>query len=367
MTTERATSRLAAGCALAALVCVAASCKDKAAPEPEPTPEPIEVRGLAAVPASARVVVGVNVPAVAESWLVRRALGQMFARDPGLSARFEQLSAACNFDPAADLRSLLLGLGGGDDEGQALLVATGEFAAAEITTCVHSALSEDGGALSQSEVEGRVFYRASARGDREDSVWFTFGDPETLVVATSSEWLSEAVGSSEGVADSEPLSTWIESADTEAGLWAAGIITPQVGSDLVELMAGALSKPLRGMYGHARVEDGLALSLSAIAASDSDAAALAETARTQLGIGALAIQRYGLGPILAKLRVEADGSSVHLRFALTEEELKDLLSRIDTTTSPAQDTPSGNSGPSSDPASPAGSPESPPAAGNDQP
>ena len=89
------------------------------------------------------------------------------------------------------------------------------------------------------------------------------------------------------------------------------------------------------------MKDGLSLSLSAIAASADDARSLVALTNKQLRVGALALQRYGLGPLVSKLTVEAEGDTLHLRFALTEEELKDVLSRIDTTPEPAQDTPSG--------------------------
>jgi hypothetical protein len=323
-----------------ALLC-GPSCKDKAKEQPRPVP--VEVTGLAAVPADVRAVLGINVEAIADAWLVERAVEQMFLRDPGLAARVDNLITTCRFDPAKDLRSLVLALGAEAHADQALMVAVGTFSEPEVAACVQSSLAEDGGTLTQTEVDGRRFYQASARSDRADSVWFTFGDPTTLVVATSSGWLAEAVGKGDKVLSRQPMAAWIERANPRAGIWAAGAIDAQIGKELVELTSGQLAAPPRALFGHIELKDGLSLSLSAIAASDKDVQALVGLANAQLGMGALALQRYGLGPVISKLTVAAEGDTLHLRFALTEEELKDVLSRIDTTNAPEQDTRSGKS------------------------
>jgi hypothetical protein len=316
------------------------ACKDKETKE-QPRPVPVDVTGLAAVPADVRAVVGINIEAIAEAWLVQRAVEQMFLRDPGLAARVDALITACRFDPARDLRGLTLALGAGAHHEQAVMVATGRFSEAEVAACVRTSLAEDGGSLAESEVDGRRFYNASARSDRSDSVWFTFGDPSTLVAATSSEWLAQAVGKGDKVLSRQPMASWIERADPKAGIWAAGALDERTGRELVALVGGLVSAPPRALLGHVHLKDGLTLSLSAVAASAEDAQALMALTNAQLGVGALALQRYGLGPLVSKLTVTAEGDTLHLRFALTEEELKDVLSRIDTTTEPAQDTPSG--------------------------
>lgn len=320
------------------------SCKEKEKQEP-PRPVPIAVTGLAAVPADVRAVIGIDVEAIAGSWLVERAVEQMFLRDPGLAARVDDLIAACRFDPARDLRTLTLALGAGAQKDQALMVATGKLSEPELVACVRASLAEDGGTVTESEVEGRRFYQTSGRNDRAESVWFTFGDPETLVVATSSEWLAEAVGKGDKVLSRQPMASWIERAGPGAGIWAAGALDERIGGELVALVGGRLSAPPRALLGHLELKDGLSLSLSAVAASAEDAQALVALTQAQLGVGALALQRYGLGPLVSKLTVSAEGDTLHLRVALSEAELKDVLSRIDTTEAPEQDTRSGKPAP----------------------
>lgn len=360
--------RLAVGLGLL-LAVGSPACKDKSDEKKPAPPPPAAVTGLAAVPASAGVVLGVDIEAIADSWLVERAVGQMFLRDPGLEARVAQLITGCRFDPAKDLRSLVIALGSGEDEDQALMVATGRFSEPEVAACVEKSLAEDGGSLTRSEVGGRRFYRTSGRDARDEGVWFTFGNPETLIAATSSEWLSAATGDGPKVTSVEPMATWIERARSGAGsadeadeadeagsagsagsadIWAAGTIDENIGADMVELTGGKISAPPRALLARVGLRDGLDVTLAAVTASEEDAEALVAQASAQLTVGALALQSYGLGPVVSRLQVSAEGDTARLKLVLGQEELKDLLSRIDTTPAPAQDTPSGSS-PSGDP------------------
>ncbi|WP_428265123.1 hypothetical protein [Haliangium sp.] len=316
-----------------ALCLTVGACKDKR-PDTETKAKAVPARtGLDAVPASVRVVLGIDVQEVAGSWLVERAVQQMFLRDPGLEARVQRLVKACRLRPADDLYHLLIALGADDDVDEALLVATGVFSEPDVATCVEHSLTEDGGVLARVEVGGRRLYRADGRaggGEVGDSLWFTFGDPTTLIAATSQEWLLQAVGDGPKVMGAKPMATWIERAEPEAGIWAAGVVDGRIGADLVEVSRDQISAPPVGMYGHLRLRHGLAFELAAVTASPADAKILAEQARAQIGIGALAMQRYGLGPVVSRLQVEAADEILYLRLELSKEELRDVLSRLDT-------------------------------------
>ena len=327
------------------------ACKDEQPTQDEepPAKPPREVSGLDAVPASVRVVVGANVAAIADSWLVERAIGQMFQRDPGLEERITQLVAECRFEPARDLRSLVIGLGSGANEDQAVMVATGKFVEADVARCVGKSLTADGGDLTSTPVERRVFYHAQGGSGRKHSVWFTFGDAETLVVATSSEWLREAVGKGDKVGSAQPISSWIEQTDTDAGIWAAGAVDERVGKDLVSLTEGQVAAAPRAMFGHLRLSSGMELELAALMASDADAKSLVSLAKSQIGLATLALQRYGIGPYLTKLTVDAKGDTVYVRFSLSKDELAQALARIDTTSGHAQDSPQDSASGSDDP------------------
>ena len=73
------------------LVAVAA-CGKKAS---EPSGPPPEITGLAAVPATAQVVIGVDVGKLLDSQLVERAVDQVLLHNPALSERWQHVHDDC--------------------------------------------------------------------------------------------------------------------------------------------------------------------------------------------------------------------------------------------------------------------------------
>lgn len=328
---------------LCALAVATGGCKGKQeeAPGGQPPP-PRAVTGLSAVPRDATALVGVNVASLRSSWLVRRAVAQMFRRDPGLEERIEQLARACKLDPAADLDSFIIGVSGApadpdsSGEHEAVMVVTGTFAEADLASCVGQSVAEDGGSLTSQRVDGRTLYRVGQRSGGRDSVWFTVSAPRTLVIATSSSWLARAVGDGDKIADSPSMAALLERVDQDAGIWVAGEIDQRVGAGLVELTAGAVNSPPRAMFGHGRFDAGAGFVLGAVMSSPEDAKYLVSLAKDQLSLGVWAAQRYGLGPLVSKLGVDSEGKTVYLRLSLSEEELRQVLAQIDTPAGSAQ-------------------------------
>ncbi len=324
---------------LATAALMSFACRDKSS-VPDPVDSPAEVSGLQAIPASAAVVVGIDVAALADVWLVERAVGQMFARDPGLKDRLTLLTGNCEVDLKRDVRSLVLGLGQGAESGQALMVATGKFAEASIAACIRQSLETDGDTLVVSKKHGRIIYHAKRDSELENSVWFAFGDARTLLVATSDAWLSRALDTEERkIASSPELMGWIQRArkTKKRGIWAAGKVVAETGQDMVNASGGAVGAPPIALFGHLDVSKGWDMELAAVMGSQEDANALAALAKDQLSVGALLVQRYGVGPFLSKVVVDADGDTVYLRMSLGESELKDALARIDTNAELDQD------------------------------
>src|SRR5690349_10318261 len=69
-----------------------------------------QVAGLAAVPASAEVVISADVPRVVDSPLVSRAVDQLMLRDPDLADRWQKLHDTCKLD-ATKLQHVLIAIG----------------------------------------------------------------------------------------------------------------------------------------------------------------------------------------------------------------------------------------------------------------
>src|SRR6185436_10167916 len=94
--------------ALGALVVGAAGCGKKAS---EPSGPPPELTGLAAVPANAQVVIGVDVGKLLDSQVVERAVDQLLLHNAELSERWQRLHDDCKIDLSRQVKRIMLAIG----------------------------------------------------------------------------------------------------------------------------------------------------------------------------------------------------------------------------------------------------------------
>jgi hypothetical protein len=330
---------------LAALV-VAPACKRSNKKKKAKDVEPIklaDIAGLDAMPYDASVVIGAHAKVLAKSSLVARAVEQMFVRDPELRTRIDTYMRECKFDPAVDLDSVIIGMGDLPSPpvtaGRVVMAATGNFEEAQLASCVSRALQSDGGSLTTKQVLGRTFYRADNPTTKR-VVWFTFGTPRTVLVSSSEQWLTMAVDDGKRVLDNDRLAAEIERANREgAGLWMAGELAGRTGQGIVTLTRGAVSKPPASAYGFIDLSDGIRGELAVVMTSEKDVKGAISYIKPQLEVLAMMAQGRALGRLVSKVGVDSEAATVYLRVSLTEDELKQALSRIDTKGGPTQDTP----------------------------
>lgn len=371
--------------------------------DPQPTvvpPTPRELTSLEAIPKEVTAIVGLNIKRLHDSWLVKRAVEQMFYRDPELKDRIDSLTRRCDIDIQTGLSTIIIGLSGtlDDEHGreQAVMVVDGDFKEASLASCVGQSVAEDGRRLIADTGFGRMLYGvkkptsvipsktplvspskgevasmspgadAPASGspasgspssgspsstthmdataaEASDEVWFTIAGPTILVVATSKEWLQRAVSDADKIMSSSSVSKLITRVDRTAAVWVAGDIDPHIGQGLVEQTRGEIAKPPISMFGTLSLDRGIRFELGVDMVSQNDANALKSLISGQLGMGALAAQAYGLGEWVDKLGVDVDQKTVYLRVTLQDDEIRQILSRIDTAAGSAQN-PAVNSG-----------------------
>jgi hypothetical protein len=311
-----------------------AGCKSKSKSKKEKAPPPPQLSGLQAVPSDATAILGFDVAKLAKSKLVRRAVEQMFIRDPGLRSHTSGLLKACKIEPTRDVASLLIALRGSTD---ALMVATGRLDGAALATCVNESMKTGGGTLTNKKVGGRTVYRAR-RGERD--VWFAVAGTGTVVVSTSEAWLGAALSSGPKLLANADMKRLVDEVDrTKSGAWAAGKVPPAVSAGMVKTTAGTVSAGPKALTGQLDLDQGLKGSLGAEMASREDANALELFLKAQLGAGAALIGGLRLGPLLRKVTVDSKGSKVYLRVSLSAAELEQALGQIDSGGSPVKNSP----------------------------
>lgn len=315
-----------------ALALVATGCKGK-----RKEAAPIPVAGLSAVPATATVVVSIDVPRVAGSPLVGRAVEKLLLQDQELAGRWQRLRDECKLDVLNAVDHVVLALGTkGEGGAPVLMVATGKLVEAELAACVRGLVGKGGGTLSAKTAEGRTVYQAK-EGNR--SVWFGFGRPDTVVLGSQEAFVLEALGAGKKVADNLELKAFMDQADRKQSIWAAGQVDTAIGERLLRPAQGALKAGPRGFVVAADASSGLRASLGAIMASAEDAKALELLAKQQLGLLSMAAQVKGLGRLVGKITATADGSVLRIAVTLDPTEINQLLNAVDSDGTGSQDAP----------------------------
>lgn len=312
------------GFALVALALLGAGCKDHKRPAVAP---PLAVAALAAIPADAVAVVGLDVDRLARSNLVARAVAQMLDRDPELRDRLAGLARACSLDLGKQVHSVYLALGPVVSGPRAsLLVATGDLAEPTLTHCLQAGVGAGGGDVTVRQVDGRTIYRLVA-GRHE--LFFGFGHADTVVIGPREDWVVAGLAGGAKVESSAVLGQALSTVDRSAAMWAVATIDPDLGMALTRVSKGAISAGPSLVSGSLDPLDGVRATATFTMSTARDARALTDYARGELALGTIAAQILGLGPVLAKVGVEQLGMRVRFRVALADAEVKDVLAAID--------------------------------------
>lgn len=311
---------------LAAVAIGGGGCKDKQRERRAPVP----VAALAAVPADATVVVGIDVPQLAQARVIARAVDQMLIRDPELAERLGRLAKDCGIDVATQVKTVLLAVGPraglGVGRQPSLLVATGQLGEAALTRCLQAGTGSGGGQLSVRDSGGRPLYKLT-EGSRV--LHFAFGQDDTVVIGADERWVLAAVGDGPKIESSKALGPLLAEVDRGAAMWTVATMDAELGQGLARITKGKLTTPPVALHGSLGTREGLAGAISFLMATEGDAEALVGFARGELDMITVAAQGMGLGPLVARVKVERKGAEARFRVALTDGEVKQVLSAID--------------------------------------
>ena len=309
---------------MAALAVVASGCKDRKRAAPPPL---APIAALAAIPADATAVVGLDVERLARSRLIGRAVDQMLDRDPELRDRLSALAAACSLDLVKQIKTVHLALGPVAPGPRAsLLVATGELAEATLTRCLQAGVGAGGGDVTVRQAGERTLYRLAAG---RHVLFFGFGHADTVVLGQQEAWVLAGLGGGAKVDTSPALGPALAAVDRAASMWAVATVDPDLGLALARLSKGAIAAGPENVAASLDALDGVRAKATFTMKSAADAKALTDFARGELAVGTIAAATLGLAPVLAKVEVAQAGQGVRFQVALTDAEVKEVLAAID--------------------------------------
>ena len=239
---------LAAAAALGAAV-ILAGCGKKSHLPTGPSPE---VTGLAAVPSTADVILGLDAGRIAGSPIVGRALEMLLAREPELSSRWQALRESCKLE-VGQVNRVMIALGppapgGRIGTGPMIMIATGKLVEADLVKCARDIVGKGGGSLVVRSGEGRTLYQVK---DGARTMFIAFGRPDTVILGNNEAYVQEAVGGGGKALDNPELAGWIKLADQNAPVWVVGRMAERLKASLVRASGGTLKAGAKAFVGAA--------------------------------------------------------------------------------------------------------------------
>jgi hypothetical protein len=333
------------------VIAAVAGCSKKAHVPTGPSPE---VTGLAAVPSTADVIVGMDAGRLAESSIVARAIDMLLAREPELATRWQALRESCRLE-VKQVNRLMIALGppppgGRLGTGPMILIATGKISEPDLVKCVRDIVGKGGGSLVVKGGEGRTLYQVK---DGARTMFIAFGRPDTVVLGNNEAYVQEAVGGGTKALDNPELAGWIKLANQDAPVWIVGRVADRLKASLVRASNGALKAGATAYVGTLDPTDGVRVELLALMESRADAKQLESLANLNLVGLSWAAQVAALAKVVQKLSIQAEGSMVRFSVPLTMDDVNRVLSALDGDRAPAQDSPpAGGSAPTPAPPAP---------------
>jgi hypothetical protein len=302
---------------------------------------PPELTGLAVVPASAEVVLGVEPAKLVDAPVIDRAVDQLLLRESTLAERWRQFRDDCKIDLVKQVRRMLLAVGPSrgagatpPGTGPVLLVVVGALPEAELKACVTRLVGSGGGTVTGKEVAGRTLYLAK---DGNHVMYFAYGRPDTVVLGSDEAYVTEALGSGKKAPDNPDLASWFQTVNQNSPVWAVGRVNPRVQAGLVELTEGKISAGPTAIMFTADLADGVDLKLRAVMTTADQAKNLESYVKGLLALATAAAQVKSLGPVVSKVSVAAEDKILQLHLALSVNDVNLLLSALDAANRPAQD------------------------------
>jgi hypothetical protein len=335
MTTRHGIARGMVAALLGIGLSAAAGCGKKTS---EPSGPPPEITGLAAVPASAQVVIGVDVNKLLDSQVVERAVDQLLLHNPVLSDRWQHLRDDCKIDLAKQIKRMMLAIGPhtGPEPGTGpvIMVVVGAIPEAQLKDCVAKLVGGGGGTVTGKSVFGRTLYLAK---DGNRTMYFAYGKPDTIVLGSNEAYVTEALGTGRKAPDDPELAKWLRLVNQHSPIWAAGRTDERVRNGLVQLTDGKIGAGALAYTATADLSDGAKLELAVVMSRPEDAKSLESYVKGELALLTAAAQMKSLGPVVAKVTATVENELVRFRLSLTVDDLNLLLSALDGDGRAAQD------------------------------
>jgi hypothetical protein len=351
----RWTVAIAAIAGAAAALCSAGcgGCGSKSDGSSGPSPD---VTGLAAVPASAEVIIGVDVAKLSGSPLVERAVDQLLLRDPVLQQGWQEVHEGCKIDIGKQVRHVVLAIGphapgARPGTGPVLMIATGTLPEHDLTQCITKIVGKGNGSVTGRETGGRTLYQVK---DGTRTMFLAYGRADTVIMGTSDAYVTDALGTGPKATANPDIASWLKLVDQNAPIWGVGRLDEQLKGGLPRVTNNEVKAGPSAIVGWIDPANGAKADLGVVMSTPADAKALETWTENQRKGIVSAVQGKSLAITVSKISIAAENNILHLRANLTIDDVNQLLSVLD------GGKPAEQISPPTSPTSPTSPAESPP-------
>lgn len=308
----------------AVAIALVLGCGDKPPAERRPTPAMVPVM-LAALPADAAIVIGVDVARARSSEAWRPYQPILRARLPSLVA---DVAAVCGIDPLERLDRIVVSLDATiDDPARTFAVLHGTVSQDQASKCVGDRIARAGDELAVTQ-EGRLTtYVARGSGDALHASWIS---PSTVAVAPAAlddpAPLAALLAGPRGAGDGGALAGLLERVDTAAVAWAIGVLPPAARAEIASM--GYVPD---GFLVSLDVASGVELTVGLRYEDDRAAESSRKLFTTALGEWRDEPPLPALPGYLSTARIEREGRLVVLELRLTLRQVEELVALLQET------------------------------------
>lgn len=262
----------------------------------------------AQLPADSNFILGINVSQVRSSKLFKDMVEPIIAQQAGED--YEKVKASCGFDPAEQIKSIVIGGVAGKDDRVAVSI-TG-MNAEQVEKC-SKGLAEVQGEQIEVTHEGKLT-KIIADGQ---TTWMGWMSDTTLVTTGPHKELVESlVAGKEGLSNNKPMLDLTGKVDTSAALWV--VYNEQEGSP--SPMAGA---PVQVKAAHVSLSLAEGLTINATIRQSSPEEAQKTVADITGQLESLKESPYA--KYVSKLELKASESEVIAKLTMSDAELQEML------------------------------------------
>ena len=252
--------------------------------------------------------------------------------DANTKKDYDDFVKKCELDPFKQIDSIFVGFPQTVGESKEFVaVLRGTFNEQKLVECAKEQAKKDGADVTATDYNGHKLYSSTKQGQ----AYASFLDGKTVVLA-GKEWIKKAIDlaskkeAGASAKDNEALNVLLKRANTNAGLWGAGLVPQTTRDQLKANPQTAVAGSMKDVFGSIDFQKGFLAELNVDLGTKQDAADLAAKVNAQIADARKSPQLMmaGLNSFLDQVKVDSKESTFHTNINFSQQQVDDLINRV---------------------------------------